>query len=110
MISDIAKKRRFSAAKLILCSALVTALLCGCSGQRETPTTGQSSTRETLQSSALDAAPNGEQTEPATSATQADPVTLEQVLLKERGIPYDRSDYKKFIGGENIKKIREIKK
>ena len=44
-------------------------------------------------------------TEPETSqseTTQADPINLEQVLLKERGIPYDQSDYKKFLGGENI--------
>ena len=36
------------------------------------------------------------------ASTQADPINLEQVLLKERGIPYDQSDYKKFLGGENI--------
>lgn len=102
MISDIAKKRRFSAAKLILCSALITALLCGCSGRKETPSTEPNSTQDAVLSTVNDTVPNGEQTEPATSATQADPVTLEQVLLKERGIPYDKSDYKKFIGGENI--------
>ena len=36
------------------------------------------------------------------ASTQADPINLEQLLLKERGIPYDQSDYKKFLGGENI--------
>ena len=44
-------------------------------------------------------------TEPETSqseTTQADPINLEQVLLKERGIPYDRSDYKTFVGGEGL--------
>ena len=35
-------------------------------------------------------------------ATQSDPVNLEQFLLKERGKPYDQSDYKKFLGGEGI--------
>lgn len=37
-----------------------------------------------------------------TASTQAEPVTLEQALLKERGKPYDQSDYKKIIGGEGI--------
>ena len=36
------------------------------------------------------------------ASTQADPVNLEQLLLKERGIPYDRSDYKTFVGGEEL--------
>lgn len=36
------------------------------------------------------------------ASTQADPINLEQLLLKERGIPYDRSDYKTFVGGEGL--------
>lgn len=36
------------------------------------------------------------------TSTQAEPVTLEQALLKERGKPYDQSDYKTFVGGEGI--------
>jgi hypothetical protein len=36
------------------------------------------------------------------TSTQAEPVTLEQTLLKERGKPYDQSDYKTFVGGEGI--------
>ena len=36
------------------------------------------------------------------ASTQADPINLEQLLLKERGMPYDRSDYKTFIGGEGL--------
>ena len=36
------------------------------------------------------------------ASTQADPVNLEQLLLKERGIPYDQSDYKTFVGGEGL--------
>ena len=36
------------------------------------------------------------------ASTQAEPVTLEQALLKERGRPYDQSDYKKIIGGKGI--------
>ena len=35
-------------------------------------------------------------------ATQSDPVNLEQFLLKERGKPYDQSDYKTFVGGEGL--------
>lgn len=37
-----------------------------------------------------------------TDHTEAEPVTLEQYLLKERGIAYDKSDYKKFVGGKDI--------
>ena len=36
------------------------------------------------------------------ASTQADPINLEQLLLKERGIPYDQSDYKTFVGGERL--------
>ena len=36
------------------------------------------------------------------ASTQADPINLEQLILKERGIPYDRSDYKTFVGGEGL--------
>lgn len=36
------------------------------------------------------------------TSTQAEPVTLEQALLKERSKPYDQSDYKTFVGGEGI--------
>lgn len=38
------------------------------------------------------------------SSTTADtqPETLEQELLKKRGIAFDNSDYKKFIGGEGL--------
>ena len=36
------------------------------------------------------------------ASTQADPANLEQLLLKERGMTYDRSDYKTFIGGEGL--------
>lgn len=35
-------------------------------------------------------------------APRAEPATLEQALLKERGKPVDQSDYKKFFGGEGI--------
>ena len=43
--------------------------------------------------------------EPDTSvnaSAQADPIHLEQLLLQERGIPYDQSDYKIFVGGEGL--------
>ncbi len=36
------------------------------------------------------------------ASTQADPINLEQLLLKERGMPYDQSDYKTFAGGEGL--------
>ena len=46
--------------------------------------------------------PIGEKGTSLNASTQAEPVTLEQALLKERGKSYDQSDYKKIIGGEGI--------
>ena len=64
---------------------LVSLTLCGCA--KKTPETDSSAANTKSSQNA---------------STQAEPVTLEQALLKERGIPYDQSDYKKFLGGENI--------
>lgn len=36
------------------------------------------------------------------ASARADPTHLEQLLLQERGIPYDQSDYKPFVGGEGL--------
>lgn len=60
-------------------------LLCGCAGN------GGKTSR-----------PAAEKDTSLTASTQAEPVTLEQALLKERGRPYDQSDYKKIVGGEGI--------
>lgn len=60
-------------------------LLCGCAGN------GGKTSR-----------PAAEKDTSLNASTQAEPVTLEQALLKERGRPYDQSDYKKIIGGEGI--------
>ena len=64
---------------------LAFTLLCGCAGN------GGKTSR-----------PTAEKDTSLTASTQAEPVTLEQALLKERGKPYDQSDYKKIIGGEGI--------
>ena len=66
---------------------LVSIVLCGCGKvPTEKPSEAVSTKPDTTQS----------------EATQADPINLEQLLLKERGIPYDRSDYKTFVGGEGL--------
>ena len=66
---------------------LVSMVLCGCGKvPTEKPSEAVSTKPDTTQS----------------EATQADPINLEQLLLKERGIPYDRSDYKTFVGGEGL--------
>lgn len=66
---------------------LVSMVLCGCGKvPTEKPSEAVSTNPDTTQS----------------EATQSDPVNLEQLLLKERGIPYDRSDYKTFVGGEGL--------
>ena len=84
MISKQIRKNCFFTLKLALCAALVLALLCGCSEQTPPEATENPNKQE------------------QNTATDAEPVTLEQALLKERGISFDKSDYKKFLGGENI--------
>ena len=66
---------------------LVSMVLCGCGKvPTEKPSEAVSTKPDTTQS----------------EATQSDPVNLEQFLLKERGKPYDQSDYKTFVGGEGL--------
>lgn len=57
---------------------LAFTLLCGCAGN------GGKTSR-----------PAAEKDTSLNASTQAEPVTLEQALLKERGRPYDQSDYKR---------------
>lgn len=64
---------------------LVLSLLGGCAGRD-----GESSEPKGTGGASLDA------------KTEAEPVTLEQELLKRRGIAFDQSDYPKVIGGEEI--------
>lgn len=71
---------------------LVSMTLCGCAKKPvETPSETDKFKSDSSQSGSVQ-----------DDSTQADPVTLEQALLKERGKQYDQSDYKKFIGGEGI--------
>lgn len=75
------------AVKLILFIAAVSIVQCGCSkGNAVSSVEINSSSQSSIQD----------------TATEAEPVTLEQALLKERGVPFDQSDYKKFLGGEGI--------
>lgn len=78
--------RRLRTASVLL--ALV--LLCGCTSQNEKPPAASSTTD------------NPAQTDSQICKTDAEPITLEEELLKRRNIPFDQTDYKKFIGGENI--------
>lgn len=67
------KHKHLSRAALVLCAAVALYLLPGCAkGDGQTAATGQ------------------------------EPVTLEQYLLKNRGIDYDQSDYPKLVGAEGI--------
>lgn len=67
------KHKHLSRAALVLCAAVALHLLPGCAkGDGQTAATGQ------------------------------EPVTLEQYLLKNRGIDYDQSDYPKLVGAEGI--------
>lgn len=69
--------------KLLAVFLLVIMALCGCAKQ-------PSGTENHNPNNSLNA------------STQADPINLEQLLLKERGIPYAQSDYKTFVGGEGL--------
>lgn len=69
---------------------LALVLLCGCTSQNEKPPAASSTTD------------NPAQTDSQICKTDAEPITLEEELLKRRNIPFDQTDYKKFIGGENI--------
>ena len=79
--------RIISEFKMLGLAAILIAfiLLCGCAGN------GGKTSR-----------PTAEKDTSLNASTQAEPVTLEQALLKERGRPYDQSDYKKIVGGEGI--------
>ena len=67
------KHKHLSRAALVLCAAVALYLLPGCAkGDGQTAATGQ------------------------------EPVTLEQYLLKNRGIDYGQSDYQKLVGAEGI--------
>ena len=70
---------------------LLTMALCACTKKPAAEPTEDTTEPETSQ--------NAQDTD---TSTQAEPVTLEQALLKEKGKPYDQSDYKKIIGGEGI--------
>ncbi len=79
------KKSGFTVLKHALCSALVLAVLCGCSGKKENSDKGKN---------------NSDKSGAQNASTDSEPVTLEQELLKRRGIAFDKSDYKKLTGGE----------
>ncbi|HAQ28234.1 MAG TPA: hypothetical protein DCQ76_00390 [Ruminococcaceae bacterium] len=84
MMSNSRKKFCFRAGKIVLYVLLVSVALCGCSKDEKSTSNGlnKSNIHDT--------------------STEAEPVTLEQVLLKDHGIPFDQSDYKKFTSGKNI--------
>ena len=73
--------------KIAVAVLLVSFMLCGCA-------------KDSAKNPPVNDDPKPDSSQNA--STQADPVTLEQALLKERGKSYDQSDYKKFIGGEGI--------
>ena len=81
-------KTKISKAKLLTAQSVVWVLLAavlmsGCGGEGKT----QSSSQQSDNSSAT---------------AQTEPTTLEQELLKKRGIAFDKSDYKQFSGGEGL--------
>ena len=86
------KKQLCPALKLALCATLISSMLCGCSKVNDTPSDGADSAKAT----------GSAQTDTQSPTAEKEPTTLEQELLKLRGIDFDKSDYKKFIGGENI--------
>lgn len=76
-----------------LCAVLAILLLGGCShtGPEPSSADGTDPARSSTPASSA-----------AASTAEPVPATLEQELLKRRGLAFDRSDYKKFAGGEGI--------
>ena len=76
-----------------LCAVLAILLLGGCShtGPEPSSADGTDPARSSTPASSA-----------AASTAEPVPATLEQELLKRRGLAFDRSDYKKFVGGEGI--------
>ncbi|MGN0518506.1 MAG: hypothetical protein ACI4II_07260 [Acutalibacteraceae bacterium] len=86
---------------------LVSILLCGCSAENGNPPETPSTVESDIQSNASSvpiSQPNPESTaqssEPVIQVSE--PTTLEQELLAQRGISFDSSDYKIFVGGEGL--------
>lgn len=93
--------------KILSLLLLVSILLCGCSTESGYPPETPSTAEPVIQSNASNvpiSQPNLESTtqnsEPVISVSE--PTTLEQELLAKRGIAFDASDYKIFVGGEGL--------
>lgn len=92
------KRSRFrtAAAALIVTAAL--ALFCACSNA---PAGNSSSDYgSTAEGSSVADVPSG--TESSDASSVREPATLEQELLKQRGIPFESSDYKKLICDDGV--------
>ena len=85
---------KFFAAFLALIMAMLT--FAGCGGDKLTDKTNK--TDPGMSESKTESSTPAESSE----TTDVQPETLEQELLKKRGIAFDNSDYKKFIGGEGL--------
>ncbi len=98
--------RLLSAIRLAICAAMLLLVLCGCTKDKKvssgSKTTDTSKTDEQNTLTEEQDVLTDTSTDEQNASTDPEPVTLEQVLLKQRGIPFDQSDYKKFLGGENI--------
>ena len=87
--------------KQMLFTLVLLTLLCGCSENPAPPLPAETS--DAVQTDTPDTSADiSDSSSDSGSQTDAAPKTLEQELLRRRGIPYEQSDYKKFIGGENI--------
>ena len=83
------KSRTVRAASVLL----ALTLLCGCTAEKAESENPPETTLTTESSVETDA---------ATSQPALEPATLEQELLAKRGIAFDASDYKTFVGGEEL--------
>lgn len=106
MKSETRTYRRLSAIRLAICAAILLLGLCGCTEDKKTSSGSETAdTNKTDEQNTLTEEQDvltDTSTDEQNASTDPEPVTLEQVLLKQRGIPFDQSDYKKFLGGENI--------
>ena len=86
---ETGSRRCLFAGKIAMSVLLILLLFCGCAkGEKGEPTATASSDI---------ARTNG-----PSANTDAEPKTLEQALLKQRGKAFDQSDYQKISGGEGI--------
>ena len=93
-------KKRSLCTRLLPLLLAMGLLLAGCSGGTE-PSEPSSDTGSSTASASSTPAASAPEPEP-------EPETLEQELLKKRGVAFDQSDYKTFTGAEGVLSLQTV--